>query len=272
MLFEMTPLTTQRIKLLQRLLKESGWYSANIDGIFGPATLDGISNLQKIPGDWGIYRRTVGALQVFSERNGIDPGPVDGYWGPITDEAVSQLSILKDPESDVQPFQRPEDLIQVNQNHWPVQYSSEFNAFYGKKGSGLVTASLPYPHRLSWAVDTEITKILCHEKVRDSLVRVLTQVMAHYGMKEISRLRLDLFGGCYNDRRIRGGMKPSMHSWGIALDYDPINNPLRAGADKAAFARQEYRPWWAIWESEGWVSLGRARNFDWMHVQAAKIK
>ena len=33
----------------------------------------------------------------------------------------------------------------------------------------------------------------------------------------------------------------------------------------------EYDAWWRCWESEGWVSLGRLRNFDWMHIQAAKL-
>jgi hypothetical protein len=62
-----------------------------------------------------------------------------------------------------------------------------------------------------------------------------------------------------------------MHSWGIAIDYDPNRNKLRWGAEKAVFAREEYKPWWEFWEEEGWISLGRSRNFDWMHVQAARI-
>lgn len=28
---------------------------------------------------------------------------------------------------------------------------------------------------------------------------------------------------------------------------------------------------WKCWEEEGWVSLGRQRNYDRMHVQAAKL-
>ena len=105
----------------------------------------------------------------------------------------------------------------------------------------------------------------------DSLGRVLAVVLDHYGLDEIKRLRLDLWGGCLNVRKMRGGDRYSMHSWGIALDYDPERNRLKWGRDKASFAKPEYDPWWEAWEQEGWVSLGRQRNFDWMHVQAAKI-
>ncbi|MCF8078467.1 MAG: hypothetical protein K9K88_04215 [Desulfobacterales bacterium] len=46
---------------------------------------------------------------------------------------------------------------------------------------------------------------------------------------------------------------------------------LKWGRDRAHFARTEYDAWWRLWEEEGWVSLGRQRNFDWMHVQAAQL-
>jgi len=62
-----------------------------------------------------------------------------------------------------------------------------------------------------------------------------------------------------------------MHSWGIAVDYDPVKNKLKWGRDKASLPKGEYDMWWKFWEEEGWVSLGRQRNFDWMHVQAAKL-
>ncbi len=81
----------------------------------------------------------------------------------------------------------------------------------------------------------------------------------------------DQFGGSLNVRRIRGGKSWSMHSWGIAIDFDPANNQLRWGRDRARFAKPEYEAFWAAWEEEGWVSLGRTRNFDWMHVQAARL-
>ena len=96
-------------------------------------------------------------------------------------------------------------------------------------------------------------------------------MLEEYGEEEIVRLRLDLWGGCLNVRKMRGGTRYSMHSWGIAVDYDPDRNRLKWGRDRAAFAGPDYDVWWRFWEEEGWVSLGRTRNIDWMHVQAAKL-
>ena len=70
---------------------------------------------------------------------------------------------------------------------------------------------------------------------------------------------------------MRGGSAWSVHTWGAALDFDPENNQLRWNRSRARFARPEYERWWRFWEEEGFVSLGRARDFDWMHVQAANL-
>lgn len=59
--------------------------------------------------------------------------------------------------------------------------------------------------------------------------------------------------------------------WAVPGLRDPERNRLKWGRDRASLARPEYDPWWRCWEEEDWVSLGRARNFDWMHVQAAKV-
>ena len=40
--------------------------------------------------------------------------------------------------------------------------------------------------------------------------------------------------------------------------------------DEARFAEPQYDAWWALWEEAGWISLGRTRNYDWMHVQACR--
>jgi hypothetical protein len=154
---------------------------------------------------------------------------------------------------------------------WPKQNASSMNAFFGKVGSNQVSLVMPYPMRLSWDLKTPIHKFSINKKCHDSAKRVFTKVLEIYGLEEIKRLRLDRFGGCLNVRKMRGGSTWSVHAWGAAIDIDPDRNQLKWGKDQAAMAKPEYKAWWDAWEEEGWVSLGRSRNFDWMHVQAANL-
>jgi hypothetical protein len=260
----------KRVEFVQEELKKQGLYSGDVDGLTGTGTEAALNQVPGIDITWNITRKVTGFIQLHCKANGCDPGDIDGYWGADTENAFSKYLYLRDngqlPES-----WRPEDRTPVNPNLWPVQYTPQFDAFYGPKGSSLVKIQLPYPHRLAWDPKTVVNTFSCHQKVHDSLKRVLTNVLNHYGLPRIQELRLDLWGGCYNERPIRGGTKWSMHSWAIAIDYDPAHNKLEWGRDKASFAHPDYDAWWRFWEEEGWVSLGRDRNFDWMHVQAAKL-
>lgn len=155
---------------------------------------------------------------------------------------------------------------------WPTQ--AQARQFYGEPGSPACTAgmvNLAYPMRVAWDKSQIIRRFRCHEKVAGTFERVFSRALDAYGLAEIQRLGLDLFGGCYNFRPMRGGNNWSMHSWGIAVDLDPERNQLKWGRDKAVFAKPEYVPFWKIIEDEGLVSLGRVKNFDWMHFQAARL-
>ncbi|MEM9391336.1 MAG: M15 family peptidase [Bacteroidota bacterium] len=262
----------QIVNLVQTLLAKDNFYNDHIDGLAGTNTMNGIR--QKFPNineAWAKKRRIIAAVQLYAEENGINCKPIDGYLGPITQEAIEHLR-AKVSGTTVRGF-RPEDIIDVNPNNWPKQYSEQFYEFFGEMGdeTNLKSVTMPYRHRLSWDTAKTVSRIRCHKKVADSLEKVLSNVLEAYGIDEVKRLKLDNWGGCFNVRSIRGGSKPSMHSWGIALDYYPAKNQLRWGADRAVFAQEVYTKWWEIWEAEGWISLGRSRNFDWMHVQAAKI-
>ena len=140
---------------------------------------------------------------------------------------------------------------------------------YGAPGTGLVTVNLPYPLRLSWDMVTRITKTQCHKRVAKSLLSVLDAVHAEYG-SSVFELGLDLYGGGYANRAQLGGTKLSVHAWGAAFDFDPEHNELRMDSDEARFAEPQYHAWWALWEEAGWISLGRTKNYDWMHVQARR--
>lgn len=269
---------TSVVRMIQQSLIKEGFNPGAVDGQLGNNTYRAVNGAltkrkANLPDDWQGWsnsRKTVAYIQLLCKERDIDVGEIDGYWGPQTDYAVDTLAHIHDTGEPPRPWRDDTPLI-ANPNGWPPQDEAALVSFYGKVGANQVSLVLPYPHRLAWDLRQTISSYQCNVKVHDSVKRVLQRVFDHYGMERIRELRLDRWGGCLNVRKMRGGTMWSMHSWGIAIDYDPDNNQLKWGRDRAAFARPEYDAWWKFWEEEGWVSLGRTKNYDWMHVQAAKL-
>lgn len=141
---------------------------------------------------------------------------------------------------------------------------------YGKpnqQGNYLTTICLPYPMRLAWDKDTQVTKMRCHKLVANDFLNVFNDLLEHYGYEKIVELGIDLFGGCFNFRAMRGGSDYSRHSWGIAIDLDPERNQLKETSKTARFARAEYKPMIDIFYKHGFISLGVEKNYDWMHFE-----
>ena len=135
-------------------------------------------------------------------------------------------------------------------------------------GAGyLTTINLPYPMRLAWDLKTKVKRMSCHKKVAENFTSVFNELLDHYGLPEIQRLGIDLYGGCFNYRKMRGGNAWSTHSWGISIDLDPARNLLRETSRTARFARPEYKPMIDIFYKNGFESLGIEKNYDWMHFQ-----
>jgi hypothetical protein len=61
-----------------------------------------------------------------------------------------------------------------------------------------------------------------------------------------------------------------MHSWGTAIDILAGLNGLKTKAPKAQFSKPEYKRFLEIMESNGWYSLGKRYDFDYMHFQTTK--
>lgn len=131
----------------------------------------------------------------------------------------------------------------------------------------LVTINLPYPMRLAWDPSVKVTKMTCHKLAADRFTAFFADVLAHYGYDKIVELGIDLFGGCFNYRAMRGGTEFSRHSWGIAFDLDPNRNQLKETSATARFARPEYKAMIDLAYKNGLVSLGREKNYDWMHFE-----
>lgn len=136
-------------------------------------------------------------------------------------------------------------------------------------GPYLVKIDLPYPMRLAWDLKTSVTTLRCHKLEAVRLRQIFVELLLTYKYEKIVELGIDLFGGCFNYRMSRNGAGQSRHSWGTAIDLDPERNKMSETHKTARFARPEYADMIDIFEENGWLSLGRERDYDWMHFEAA---
>lgn len=265
---------------IQQRLSKMPLYSAAIDGLYGPDTRRSIQAalIREGAKDWRGWpeaRLITAAQQMLCNLNGIDAGVVDGLTGPQTRYATQAYTARLNGDTQAELWRDKEEAkpeiqaASVAATRWPQQ--KDCTRFFGAPGKNQTRLKFPYPMRIAWDLDTTVQSTLCHEKIHDAAARVFARVLDHYGPEAINHLGLDLFGGCLNIRKMRGGSAWSMHSWGIAFDFDPARNRLRWGKDRAEFAMPAYSKWFDLWEEEGALSLGRARNYDWMHVQFARL-
>ena len=223
--------------------------------------------------DWPAKRRNIAVQQLLLLRLGFDPGKIDGFVGPQTTFAF-ELARSRDPEA-LATFKDKdigkEPLMEAASGIWPKQSAAAMDKFFGAKGANQGSLKLPFAMRIAWDKGKTVTKITLNKKVIESAGRVFEKIAGRYNAQARRRLGMDLFGGSLNVRRMRGGSAWSIHSWGCAIDFDPERNQLKWKKPKAELSSAECEPFWEFWEEEGWVSLGRARNYDWMHVQAARL-
>lgn len=270
---------------LQRGLQAAGLYTGSIDGQFGPASTAALdaylavrsAQLSGNASGWPLSRRKVALAQLICTSFGIDVGRIDGLFGPRSEAGFlafnrEKAGLLPDNWRDA--LDRiPASNVSATATLWPTE--AEVPNFYGALGNECTLVptkrlQIPWTMKLAWDLGTTINRFNINEKVHDSAARVFDKVFAHYGQAGIEELGLDLFGGCTSCRRKVGGTSWSMHAWSIAIDFDPARNKLEWSHTRARLAKSDAVKFWEFWEAEGWVSLGRAKDFDWMHVQAAR--
>ena len=171
---------------------------------------------------------------------------VDGFWGPKSIAACqSYLRSLM-----------PKDA------NWPRASQESLQGFYGSPGdeSKLVSVNV---EGLGLRYDGKPVKsIRCHDKVADSLKRVL---------ESLAKTHPDIlaqYAGVFNNRPMRGGSLPSLHARGAAIDLAPDTNMLKQSWPVSADMPLEVMEAFA---REGWVSAGAFWGRDAMHHEAVKV-
>lgn len=159
----------------------------------------------------------------------------------------------------------------------PAKSDGTLNAAW--EGANIRKVAPPDGWQLFYQDDSgpvKVSGIRMHRLLRDSFVAVLDEVWEH-AQQEIGgaatddqirdwlhKERLDLHGGGFNFRKITAGSSLSLHSYGIAIDWDPIHNPR-----KKPLTRKLPDWWYDIWKKHGWSDGRHFPTPDPMHVQFA---
>lgn len=229
------------------------------DGIAGPKTLAALAQKFGCAASWPKVQEMVGV-------------ETDGIPGSNTIHSIKvKLGILSsfDANNSSNKFANPV-LSQVK-----VRTGT---TIYGKAGDegNLVSVSVPPDYPLTYE-GKPVKTIRIHKLVADRLKMALKEIAYYYMSKHgsIEAMKkavpgIFIYGGSYNYRPVRGGTVSSLHSWGLALDFDASQNGNSQSAKQGArLARPEYNAFFDIWEKHGFYSLGRRADRDWMHIQAA---
>lgn len=170
---------------------------------------------------------------------------VDGFWGPKSIAAC----------------QRHLRSLMPADSNWPSQSQPALQGFYGSPGdeSKLVSVNVD---GLGLKYDGKPVKsIRCHDKVADSLKRVLVALAKSH--PDI----LAQYAGVYNNRTMRGGSLPSLHARGAAIDLAADTNRLSQSWPVSATMPIEVMESFA---REGWVAAGAFWGRDAMHFQSTR--
>lgn len=158
------------------------------------------------------------------------------------------------------------------QSNLPTQAAvRKGTSIFGKAGDESNLVNIKPAYQLYYC-GTPVKTIRVHKAIANRVEAALKEILAHYGLSEIKRLGLDQYSGSYNYRKSTGASSLSMHAWGIALDFAADKNAYNMKKPHASLSHPDCEMWWKIWEKHGAVSLGRECNYDWMHLQFAKLK
>lgn len=267
---------------VQRMLAHASYYKGGFDGIIGPKTMAGVAVIERTqvaqyPASakgWGDERRVLAAGQAMLNAWKFEAGSVDGLIGHNTKEAFAAWEYKRTHGRRESVPRKPTNAAaQIGTGHIPRQ--KDCPAFYGRTQAEveaqLVTITLPFYFRIDWDTRQKTNKLRVHKKCAARFLAAWTEVHAHYGIGKMRELGIDRNAGTFIWRKMRGGSRLSMHSFGCAQDVYAAPNGLRARCPKALFCHPDYKPFLDIMEKHGLLPAIRLWGADAMHFQVARL-
>lgn len=213
---------------------------------------------------------------------GLYDGKIDGLIGPKSIEAIKQFQALRGHQQtgNLTAAQGRQLIGQIVPDRqvtpptiaFPHDDPVSMTGYYGRPGENIIQVEVAYRLELAWKPGTFTDHISVNKRCATAFQEMFRRILEMYGYEHIRELHLDQYGGGFNNRPITGGTRPSTHAYGAAIDLDPAHNQLTWDHRKAAFAKPDYVPLMNIVYDLGLTSLGKRKNYDYMHFQAAWVR
>lgn len=163
------------------------------------------------------YSHETYCLQIGLKTLGFDPGVADGLRGKKTNKALSASASAR--------FGSKSEAIKADGSRPPRPKPTTYDKtrIFGKAGvPPMAYFEPPYSMVFSWN-GKKVNNIGCHKLIAAPLEAALKEI-GKKGKAWIEKYGLDLYAGCFNNRRARGGRSLSDHAWAIAIDLNPDAN------------------------------------------------
>jgi hypothetical protein len=182
-------------------------------------------------------------IQSMQEKIGAVP---DGFWGPDSIKKCQQhlrAMAIRTP------------------NPFPAADEKSLQAFYGAPGDMDQMMDLSVKGLGVQYDGRTVNSITCHRLIGKYLYWILESLSNSfpYILKE--------YAGCFVNRPMRGGTKPSLHARGAAIDFSPAKNGNRVAWPVAAQMPLEIME---VFAAASWLPAGAFWLRDSMHFQATK--
>lgn len=165
-------------------------------------------------------------------------------------------------------------------NSWPMQSEAAMNEYYGNprgrnglasptwEKQNLVLAKAPYV--LTYA-GKPVAGARVHKRCKAAFEAVFEAIWDAAGRDQhvVNEWGASIYAGAYNFRLMRGGSRLSIHSWGAAIDLDPVRNAFHDVTPHFTGNSQTVK----AFEAQGatWGGRWHGRSCDGMHFQFANV-
>ncbi len=164
---------------------------------------------------------------------------------------------------ELKPLRRPHGLAEITatfgdiNSYLVLSENSKMSLDPRFECNFISTAFLLYPLLPVWDNSRTISSIRCHVFLAERFLAVFEKI-SRLGLSD----KAQFFGGCFNFRPKRNGTGLSTHSWGIAIDLNPVTNAKGGRGDMDPGVIAIFEEFGFIWGGD-WP--GRTR--DPMHFQ-----